>query len=384
MPKKIKTMSEARLNSILKYMLFEYSGPTQSRVTAPGDSVPSSPSTFDKLAGTLDDTTVPSELPLEPTELMASQLATDKPPVEDEEYVPTNSSELSKATSVLASHVPDKDIGPFYTQLKKLIDTEFSDNSDVTFVGEEEDASIIEDEYMGESKHGSALEKILAEVYGEETSLDDLAPVMGKRGASGVRQELERVMKRSRYWAENASMQDIEMLKTVAVGKFIEGLLAGGYINDDEAIDLQQEPIAVKELPSFQFFFVNSMIVPSYRRIRKQAADAAMVVIQQLNIPLRSQQSYINMIMGDVPYSSRKLRQKIASDAQLEGMSQRDADFLSRNAVNRYPDVKREASMGTDFVGNAVQYFDSINPRRLSSLIQSALEATQASQVPVG
>ena len=374
----IEKLNESKLKKVLQYMLFEYSGPSQTRATAPGGEVSSGPVTYDKLAGNLGDDTVPSELPLEPSDMMAAQLATERPPVEDESYVPANKDELGKAASIISSMVDQKNIGSFYTRLKDLVDMDLDGQAEKAMVGQKEELEA--KERANESYGGDGLLKVLSEVYGEEASLEDLAPVMGKSGASGVRQELERVMKRARYWAENASMQDIEMLKTVAVGKFIEGLMVAGFIDDDEAVELQQEPVAVKELPSFQFFFVNSMIMPSYRRLRKSAADGAMEVIGQLGIPLRSQQSYINMVMGDVPYSSRKLRFKIIKDAVAEGMDDREAAALALNAVNRYPDVKRSASMGTDFVENAVQYFNSINSRKLSTLIQTALESTQQMQ----
>ena len=52
------------------------------------------------------DVTVPSDVPLQPTEMMSTQLADEKPPIEDEGYVPSNVKELERASASLASLVP--------------------------------------------------------------------------------------------------------------------------------------------------------------------------------------------------------------------------------------------------------------------------------------
>ena len=65
-------------------------------------------------AGEDFDPTVPDEIPLKPTEMMStSQLATERPPIEDEEFEPTNLSQLSKSASAIAQLVPGDQIGFF-------------------------------------------------------------------------------------------------------------------------------------------------------------------------------------------------------------------------------------------------------------------------------
>jgi len=379
--------TETTLKKALSRLLFEYSGATQSRSTAPGRDVPQGAPTYDKLAGKLGDnkeTTISSELPLEPSDMMAAQLANDRPPVEDDTFIPTNSNELSRAASILAGLVPADNIDKFYNDLKGLVDSEVDDETDAMPIGASEKMPTDFDEGVPRPGTGPQLEAILREVYGDPASLDDLASIMGKSGPSGARQEIERIMTRARYWAENATMQDLETLKTVAVGTFVDGLFSNGFIDEDEVVELQQSPVAVKELPSFQFFFVNSMILPAYKKIRKMASDSAYNVIDSLGLPSRSKQSYINMIMGDVPFSSRKLRIKIIKDAMAGGSDSISASRLALHAVNQYPDVKRAAKLGTDFVGAAVDKFHSMNPRKTSLLIKTALESTSEMQEPVG
>jgi hypothetical protein len=60
------------------------------------------------------------EAPIKPSEQMATQLSTDKPPVDDENYKPVNTSQLTKASAAIAEKVPQDRVQKFYKQLKDL------------------------------------------------------------------------------------------------------------------------------------------------------------------------------------------------------------------------------------------------------------------------
>ena len=60
--------------------------------------------------------------PIMPDPQMSTQLATDRPPVEDPDYVPVGPTELGLAASVIAEEVPNSQIGYFYRMLHKLLD----------------------------------------------------------------------------------------------------------------------------------------------------------------------------------------------------------------------------------------------------------------------
>ena len=57
--------------------------------------------------------TIEPDVPLKPTEMMASQLADERPPIEDEDYIPTSLSDLSNAASAIAQLVPNSQIEIF-------------------------------------------------------------------------------------------------------------------------------------------------------------------------------------------------------------------------------------------------------------------------------
>jgi hypothetical protein len=67
-------------------------------------------------------TTVPKSLPITPTQQMATQLSTQRPPVEDPEFVPSNVEELGRSLSTLAQLVRTENIPKFYKDFVSLID----------------------------------------------------------------------------------------------------------------------------------------------------------------------------------------------------------------------------------------------------------------------
>ena len=69
-----------------------------------------------------EDITVPDEVPLKPTEMMAVQLADERPPIEDENFVPGNADELGRAASAMSRLVPNDQIEFFYRELHRMLD----------------------------------------------------------------------------------------------------------------------------------------------------------------------------------------------------------------------------------------------------------------------
>tara|TARA_Y100000310_G_scaffold343728_1_gene452741 strand:- start:1802 stop:2875 length:1074 start_codon:yes stop_codon:yes gene_type:complete len=97
------------------------------------------------------ETTVPEDLPVAPTDMMATQLAVDKPPIEDDEFMPDGVEELSRAASALADQVPAGQVEFFYELMKKNLDAAMEKENDTdagspTEEEEEEEAAQAERE----------------------------------------------------------------------------------------------------------------------------------------------------------------------------------------------------------------------------------------------
>jgi len=77
--------------------------------------------------------TVPTELPVSPSDHAATQLSTQKPPVEDPEFIPANQVELGKSLDSLSQLVPDDAIEKFYREFVKMIDRYVAEKDDLEF-----------------------------------------------------------------------------------------------------------------------------------------------------------------------------------------------------------------------------------------------------------
>ena len=66
--------------------------------------------------------TMQSSVPLRPSELMATQLADERPPIEDLEYSPVSVPALKAAVSALADLVPPDQVTRFYRRAQELLD----------------------------------------------------------------------------------------------------------------------------------------------------------------------------------------------------------------------------------------------------------------------
>ena len=100
-----------------------------------------------------------SEEPIEASDLMSVQLATERPAVEDPEFVPANSIELSRAASVISDEVPDDQIDFFYRKLHDLLDQVLDreeasewDEREPTLGTEAEEAEEVKDEQTTEQE----------------------------------------------------------------------------------------------------------------------------------------------------------------------------------------------------------------------------------------
>jgi len=102
-------LEDEKLKRAVRNWLFETSG-----------IVPNGRRTYDTLAGNLGED--PPETPIVAMDQAAAQLSYDLPPIEDEDYVPENSEELSRAAKEMIKMVPEDQVEKFYNDLKRMVD----------------------------------------------------------------------------------------------------------------------------------------------------------------------------------------------------------------------------------------------------------------------
>ena len=69
-----------------------------------------------------DSSSLPSMLPLTPSDRMSTQLEVERPPVEDPEYAPMNSKELGLALQALAEMIPTDNVAEAYRDFQSVIE----------------------------------------------------------------------------------------------------------------------------------------------------------------------------------------------------------------------------------------------------------------------
>jgi hypothetical protein len=143
-----------------------------------------------------DSMTIPDELPLSPSDRMSVQLETERPPVEDPEYVPANSKELGLAIKALAEMVKEEQVEEAYNSFKRVIEmleedeeSEGSEEEEEEEEQEEEEESEDEEEGLQESlqKKYKALMKLLKEADASSSSYRRIGAAKARAAALNKR-----------------------------------------------------------------------------------------------------------------------------------------------------------------------------------------------------
>ena len=273
-------------------------------------------------------TTVPDEVPVAPVHQMSNQLAVQRPPIEDEDYVPASSEELGRAASALAQLAPNSTIEFFYRGMHKLLDAatdkqneqknkeqEQEDEGTMPAIKEESIRRKIReilleqydpresefDDYRGYSviePEDMPEQGEQAEAQSGEMSLDDLAKEFGYSGAPGIRQEIDRLTNRLQYFATKIKNDDLEALVKYGVGEYIDTLDESGLLDEEDIDDLRAAPSVVRDLDSFRYFFISSLVLPAYKQVVKDATKNVKTEIGQLGIPKELEQTVFNQVTG--------------------------------------------------------------------------------------
>ena len=351
-----------------------------------------------------EEITVPSEVPLTPTEMMSNQLVDQRPPVEDDEFVPSNPEELSRAARAISQLVPSSQVDFFYKNLHRLLDksTERENSPDVTEVEKDDkkegDVPVkAGKEEKNESLVRSRIRKILEEqpLYGDENpdelssyrygdempsgyqeeemgefeaaaeaaaslpdntegmTFEDLADQFGFSGVPGVRQHIDRITSRMQHFVAKTKPQDIATLQDQAVQDFIDLMLSEDYIDDEDAVELQQSPGEVKNLDSFRFFFVSGFVLPAYQQLNRESLKRLKSELDTLGVPEGMRQTVINQVTGKASRDRSAIEKKLSIAAEKSGMSPEQKADLSKKLSTGFSDLVKISELGENMVSIA-------------------------------
>ena len=352
------------------------------------------------------ETTVPQEVPVQPAEMMATQLVDERPPVEDDEFVPDNVEEFGRSVKALAGQVPSDQISKVYKEFQRMVDRSVGDSGNRETNAPED---LLGDKPQKEDVYEETLRRAIRLVIKESNwdddddfryrkssepdyaamddpppnnepdgqGLDQIASEFGYAGASGARQDIERMLRRMRYIAEKMGKGDMEALQDFAVQEFADGLLAGGYIDEDDVTELQQNTGMVKSLDSFRFFFVGGIMMPAYNEVKRNARKKVEDKIAALGLPKGMNQSILNQALGEVPKNLDKLETKLLKLAFKSGVNDADElDAMVDKMKDAFPDLQKSAELEGGLLDLAKERWGKQSKGRRMKALAQALQST--------
>ena len=299
------------------------------------------------------------QLPVLPSQMVATQLATERPPIDDDEYVPSSMVELTLAASEVAKLVPDEKISNFYQRIKDLAQKMIDDkrSEDLNTKGEtdmkesarsyqinklkrmiNEALDDIEDE-EGESSSWMAPERPslipkggyksrpsapptapqkeeseeeLLRKNPEMAKLETLADEFGYSHGGGPRQWMQKLFVRLQDLSENVSAQKLEELQNYACAEYIDMLERASLIEPEDAEDMTDNMDAVKELGSFRYFLIKAFILPAFKTAELEKEMDIRDMLLDIGMPRQVTDTIFNYYSGRNQLSKDKMMAKVA------------------------------------------------------------------------
>ena len=355
------------------------------------------------------NTTLGTDTPIDPGQQMATQLSIQRPPIEDDEFVPGSIPELAKAAHAIAELVPTAEVEWYYKQLHKLVDdaTKRSAESPEEEVKEEslrrvvrktlkkilgEQAGKVEyfgdesefDEYRyGASGVGSTTGPDVqapSASMPDEMGLEDMAAEYGYSGASGIRQEINRLTDRMEYFAMTVKQDDLDALLDYAAGEYIDALEASELLEPTDIADLRSASAAIKDLDSFRFFFISGFVLPAYREVAKEARDKVMAEIEDLGLPKEIHQTVYNQVSGATKRKPQLIQKKLVSLADKGKIKPEDIKAIQDKIYNATSALVAVGNMSDDLVERSLNRWQSMSAAKRKSLLRKAMEQTAGYQ----
>ena len=349
-----------------------------------------------------EETTVPPDVPLKPTEMMAVQLADERPPIEDENFTPGNADELSRAASAMSRLVPSDQIEFFYRELHRLLDdaTDKHNSPDLAKSSEEDEDMAVpleaeetqKESRLREAAWGEAdpryedseenlsiidaSEEMASQPQDDGLSFEEIAEMEGLAGASGARQLINRLTSRMNYFATTASLDDLKRLKTHAVDVFVTLLEAEAYIDAEDAKELRAAPDQVKSLDSFRFFFVSAFVLPGYKDVNRRAAKEVEAEMDRMGAPQGMRQTIMNQVTGQSERDPQLIAKKLQAVAQKEGLTDEEIQSLGGQLKTGFSRLIKLAEPSPDIVDISIAKWAKSRKDKQREILRQSLQST--------
>ena len=369
--------------------------------------------------GPTEDDTVGEETPVNVSDHMSNQLSVERPPIEDEDYVPSSVEELSRAAKAVSSLVPQSQVEFFYREIHRALDkatdqensgpkpvddksTDEKDSVEKKEVTEQinkivkqalfemlskDDVDELDDyrgrsydtagiDYFGDSPDSYSASSDVKTKSDGTVSLDQIAAQFGYSGASGIRQEIKRLTDRLKYFVTKVSQEDLDGLVDYAAGEYVETLASNDLMTREDANLMLSNLSKLKESNAFRFFFVSSFIMPAYREVARNATRNLRDGIEKLNVPTDLHTTIFNQVTG--ASSPGTIAKKLASMVKSGKMDKKEALDLVRRIESSVPALKNSAEKDEDLIQKSLDKWQSTSKNKRKAALLQALEQQES------
>lgn len=340
-------------------------------------------------------------VPIVPSEMVATQMATERPPIDDPDYVPNTVRELATAVAEMTKAIPEDQIQKFYKTCQDLVEkttaeSELENEKEVEKmsetnlrkrvaailreavnknpewtknIGDEEAPWWVQKQFNDEFE--SEEEEEIDEPEQEETSLKDIAAVTGFSGPSGVKNLLYRLQSQIQYFS-NVPDNEFDALIEFAMGEYIDLLEQADLIDSNDAADMGQNKESVATLPSFKYFLYHALMFPAAKQIEKTSRDALKKQLDRMGLSPSVQGSVINQLTGGVPRNHGLIVNQLKDDVRTGKLKPQRAKELADEIANKFSALQSVARGGDDFAEMALQKYAKLNKSKLMSILKKS------------
>lgn len=326
-----------------------------------------------------------------PSEMVATQLATSRPPIDDDDYVPSSVSELAKAASEIAKLIPSDQVKKFYLKLKEVADD----------YQERQEIAVMDGNNMQESKFRKGLVKMIKEAIDDlEDQIPGIDPNRALVGYPDVikahPEEFKDVKPERKYAAAriadkvgraklmaiigNIPEKEIDKLHSVAKDEYIDLLedIAGDDLDASDIQDLKSlSPLDLYETSdSYKFFFKAAFVLPVLDEVQKsfRKIDATLISdietkLKAIKLPDSAMSSAVFQVVGGVERNFPEIKKRIDAAAAKGEINDRDVDATFKRFTTKYAELASYATKKkTELRGAAVKEFMDASLKRYSSM----------------
>jgi len=363
------------------------------------------------------------EVPLVPSAEMSIQLAGKMPPVDDPNYTPTSPAQFGLAIQTLVVDASTYELNVLYRAFKDVLTTTLMKKTiseaprnrrppgvplDIDFedLGEPEPGEETPEEYLARQKEEINISDIInwddigtdldpinkirninkKEKEEEEDhpgylpqmmSFKDMAEELGFSGPAGARGAIERISRRMQAIKKLLKPAQLNKLHIYATAQFIKYI--SDYIDPSDREEFMLNRDAVRDLDTYRFFFVNTFIMPTYNKVRREARKGIEAKLIEVGIPKKSILTITNILFGEAQTSPEQLKAKLKKD--LGENSTIDPNELLERFKHVYPELKSIANLSTiNFLNMSKEKWETLATNRKKKAIITALEQTNEFQ----